>query len=132
MPITESPTRTLRVLLVDDDEPTREGYAEYCRCEGLDACTAASGEAALALIRSNPPDVVVLDYSMPGMNGIDLLNLLREDPELPSVPVLILSGRDRDLQSVHGAPWLRKPVEPPQLVDHIRRIVVEAAENHSR
>jgi CheY-like chemotaxis protein len=122
-----TPERPIRVLLVDDDESSTEALASYCRGEGLEAEVAPTAESGLELIRSCPPDVVVLDYSMPGMSGIDLLNVLREDPRLRAIPVIMVSGRDRDLRSVHGAPWLRKPVPPPELIDHVRRAVAEAA-----
>jgi DNA-binding response OmpR family regulator len=122
MPRPQSLTRTLTVLLVDDDENTCEAYALWCRAAGLGARTAPTAEAALAAVRADPPDVIVLDYAMPGMNGIDLLNLLRESPDLCTIPVIMMSGTDRGLRSVHGAPWLRKPVDPAALVDHIRRI----------
>jgi uncharacterized membrane protein YcaP (DUF421 family)/CheY-like chemotaxis protein len=122
MPLLKSPTQTLAVLFVDDDENTCEAYAELCRTAGLGARTAHSAEAALAAVRADPPDVIVLDYAMPGMNGIELLNVLRKDPGLRRIPVIMLSGQDRDLRSVHGAPWLRKPVDPPALLEHIRRV----------
>jgi len=126
MPIPEPGARPLAVLLVDDDENTREVYAEYCRCVGVLARTAADGDEALASVRADRPDVIVLDYAMPGKNGIDVLNLLRDDRALAAIPVIILSGRDRDLQSVHGAPWLRKPLDPSELLEHIRQVLVHS------
>jgi CheY-like chemotaxis protein len=113
--------RALRVLLVDDDEQAREGYKACCELAGFEAETAADAESAIARIRGRRPDVIVMDYSMPGMNGIELLNVIRENPALRRIPVIMVSGRDRDLQSVHGAPWLRKPVLPEALIEHIRR-----------
>ena len=86
------------------------------------ARVAESADAALEQLRREPrPDVIVCDYSMPGKSGIDLLNALRENPSTRQIPVIIVSGRDRELQSVHGAPWLRKPVPPDELIAHIRR-----------
>src|SRR5688572_29236838 len=119
----EPSSRAPRVLLVDDDELGAEAYATYCTSEGLDTRTAANATDALQQLRDELADVVVLDVTMPGMNGIDLLNLLREDPETRHIPVIILSGTSRDLQSIHGAPWLRKPVPPPALLEQIRKMV---------
>jgi len=124
-----APAKTLALLLVDDDESLREAFALYYRALGLEVRTADCAEVALAAVRAAPPDVIVTDYAMPGMNGIDLLNALREDPDLPAIPCILLSGRDRDLRSVHGAPWLRKPIEPPALLDHIYSLLKDASSN---
>jgi len=128
MPNIEPSSKTVRVLLVDDDQDICNSYEAFCTSAGFAVNTAASAEAALESLRGEPPpDVIVLDYAMPGKSGIDLLNQLREDPATRQIPVLIVSGRDLDLKSVHGAPWLRKPVPPEELMAHIRRAATNRA-----
>jgi two-component system, OmpR family, phosphate regulon response regulator PhoB len=116
-----SHTATLRILIVDDDDDVCRSYEACFEAAGFAAASATSADAALDRLRREArPDVIVLDYAMPGKTGIDLLNVLRDDPKTRSIPVLMVSGKDRDLQSVHGTPWLRKPVAPEELIAHIR------------
>jgi DNA-binding response OmpR family regulator len=127
MPIRESVTRTrvARVVLVDDDEDTREMYAEALRSEGFDVDATADADAALCSIASTRPDIVVADYSLPGTDGFELCRLLKANPETESVPVILITGysgpswESRALE-VGAVRFLTKPLDPHGLVEALR------------
>jgi len=78
------------VLVVDDDDALRAAVHRSLEAEGFRVEEATNGTDALAAARSRPPDAVILDLGLPGMNGIDVLAELRR---ASSVPILVLSGR---------------------------------------
>jgi CheY-like chemotaxis protein len=80
------------VLVVDDDEVHREVVAEILASEGYAVEMAASGEAGLAAARATPPDVLVLDLLLPGMDGAAVLQELRRDRLLRGVRVVVTTG----------------------------------------
>lgn len=106
------------ILIVDDDEMNRYTLARRLRREGYqDLTEAADGIAALALLRSRPFDLVLLDVMMPGMNGYEVLRTLKSDPVLRGIPVIMISALD----AVDGAvrcielgaeDYLPKPFNP--------------------
>ncbi len=108
---------------VDDDESTRalllEALKEY-HCLALD-----SGAASLAAAAENPPDLVLLDVQMSGMDGLQTCRKLRESPELHDIPVMFLSGNDTleerlDGYAAGGDDYLAKPLEPEELRAKVR------------
>ena len=103
------------VLIVDDHEDTRTIYARVLRSRGFAADTAPDGAAALAAMGARRPDVVLLDYNMPGMSGIDVLERMRATADLRDVPVVLFTGANADVfvdearrLGVHR--WLQKSV----------------------
>jgi CheY-like chemotaxis protein len=80
------------VLVVDDDVAIRRSLERGLRPSGFAVRTAESGPQALAAVRDAPPDVLVLDVSMPGMSGIEVCERLRDDGQ--DLPVLMLSALD--------------------------------------
>ena len=80
-----------RVLLVEDHLDTRQMYAEFLGIE-FEVVTAADGEQALDLMRTHPPDVIVTDLSLPGIDGFELIARVRADPSFPAIPIICLSG----------------------------------------
>ena len=82
----------LRVLIVDDYEDARELYAAYLRHVGYDVSTAAEGDAALRCALHETCDVVVLDVSLPTMDGMTILRLLRASSKTKDIPVIMLSA----------------------------------------
>ncbi len=87
------------VLLVDDQEDARRTLGEILAGEGFAVRTAMDGEEALAHLRSpSPPDLVLLDLVMPGMDGWEFLRYKRADPGLAGIPVAVVSGADRTEQ----------------------------------
>jgi CheY-like chemotaxis protein len=116
-----------RVLLVDDDPSVAGMYVIGLEHAGLTVTTAGSGKAALAAIAHELPDVVVVDWNMPGMRGDQLLSILRGRPATLRLPVLFLSGfspdevlpRQRMTEIRSG--WLMKTRTTP--VQLARRVV---------
>jgi DNA-binding response OmpR family regulator len=82
------------VLLVDDDQRSRELLAIVLTIEGYGVMSADSGARALALIEQDPPDAVVLDFRMPGMDGPELCARIRALPLPRPLPLIVLSGMD--------------------------------------
>jgi CheY-like chemotaxis protein len=125
--------RLVRVLVVDDEEPTATNTAEYLEYAGYAAATAGNGAEALKLFIANPFDVVVTDRRMPVMDGNQLIRRLRAlDPDLP---IIAMTGQDasddgqtaptdgNDGAAAGGASVvLRKPVRLRDLEGHVRRL----------
>jgi CheY-like chemotaxis protein len=92
-----------RVLVVDDNGTSRRKIAMAVKNLGFDWVEADSGEAALAFLADNDADLILLDIMMPGLDGFAVLDALRADRRLASIPVLVISGMDGDMQSVARA-----------------------------
>ena len=82
-----------RVLLVDDSDEQRTFYAAVLQPSAV-VMTASRGEDALALACADPPDVVILDVMMPGMNGWETCERLKADPVTASIPIIMLTSLD--------------------------------------
>ena len=67
-----------RILIVDDERPVQEVLSLYPQREGFDVQTAGDGEAALAAVQADPPDLVVLDLMLPKVSGMEVFRFLRE------------------------------------------------------
>jgi two-component system CheB/CheR fusion protein len=127
------PGSSLRVLVVEDHADVRESLALVVRMNGHAVSQVGDGEAALALVQEQPPDVAFLDIGLPGMSGNDLARHLRKLP-LPRKPCLVaVTAYDQpeDRARSHAAGFalhLVKPVEPRVLesvlraVAHLRRV----------
>jgi two-component system phosphate regulon response regulator PhoB len=114
-----------RVLVVDDDARVRTVVAWQLEAEGYAVGEAADGQTALEAILADPPDLVILDLSLPGLNGLEVLRRVRERAGLP---VIVLSGRsgegDRILGLDLGADdYLVKPFSPGELAARVRSVL---------
>ena len=90
------------ILLVDDDEITRIGMAGRLKRLGYRVIEAVDGSAGLAAIRVHRPDLVILDWMMPGMDGPSVCEAIRADPELRSSQVVLMTAHDRPEQIAEG------------------------------
>jgi CheY-like chemotaxis protein len=84
-------TKTL--LVVDDDPTVRESMEELLRHQGYRVLTAADGEEGLRAVREQRPNLIVLDVSLPGMDGFRVATLIKGDPVLQKIPIILYSGR---------------------------------------
>ncbi|MDB5509156.1 MAG: domain S-box protein [Hyphomicrobiales bacterium] len=114
------------VLIIDDDPATRDLLARFLRKEGFSVRAAADGEAGLELARTLRPRVILLDVTMPRMDGWTVLRALKADPDLVSVPVVMVTIIDeQNLAFTLGASdYLAKPIEWDRLkgvMDQFRR-----------
>ena len=109
-------TRSLRILVVDDEELVRRGTAEMLRDLGHEVTEANGGGDALAMLETMPAiDVVVTDYKMPRMDGADLARRIRE--ARPDLPILLISGYTGASEAVGGLPRLNKPFGLTELAE---------------
>ena len=112
------------VLLVDDYADAREMYAEFLELYGYEVMQAADGEQALQKAAERRPDVVLMDLSLPGLDGRETTKLLKAAPGTADVPVVILSGMPSEYARKSGADaFLTKPCEPSDLVEAIKRLL---------
>lgn len=123
------------VLLVDDDDLLRRSLAFNLERNGYRVSTAANAEDALALTRRDPPDLVLLDIGLPGMDGLDALRKLRAGSAAqgPPVPVVFLTARRRELDEVLGLElgaddYITKPFSLDIVLAHIKAVLRRARE----
>lgn len=80
------------LLVVDDDPAVREGLEELFRRQGFQVLTAIDGEAGLQAVRDERPDLMVLDVAMPGLDGFRVATMIKSDPALTQMPIILYSG----------------------------------------
>jgi len=116
------------VLIVDDEAHIRallEQTLEELEDEGVELMTAADGEAALALIAAERPDLVFLDVMMPRMNGYEVCRAVRSDLGLTDVTIVLLTAKGQDADRVQGLAvgadeFRTKPFDPDEILDLAR------------
>jgi len=116
-----------RVMVVDDIDSNRQLIREMLQDLGLTVVEASNGEQALDLCRSDPPDLILMDILMPGMDGYQVGESLRSMPETSGIPIVAvtasvaLSGRLEGIAPLDG--MLTKPVNAVELVAELRRFL---------
>jgi CheY-like chemotaxis protein len=117
-----------RVLIVDDERANRQLLEIMLEPEGYELSLATNGEEALAAVTRHPPDLVVLDVMMPGMNGYVVASRIKANPATRHILVLVLSSLDDPNSRTHGAGagadgFLSKPVDRRELCDQVRTML---------
>ena len=113
------------VLLVEDEPAQREVLGYNLEAEGFDVSAAADGEEALMLASDVPPDVVVLDWMLPRVSGIEVCRQLRARPETRGVPIIMLSARSEEVDRIRGLEtgaddYVIKPYSVLELMARVR------------
>jgi len=114
-----------QILIVDDDVLMRRSLAFNLEQAGYQASTAGSAEDALAIVRRERPDLVLLDINLPGMDGLDALRQLKDKFDLP---VIFVTARRRELDEVVGLElggddYVTKPFDIDVLLAHIKAVL---------
>jgi DNA-binding response OmpR family regulator len=114
------------VLLIEDEPNIAEAIRFLLSRDGLRVSHVAEGVAALALVRQDPPDLVILDHMLPGMSGLEVLTALRADPGSRDLPVMMLTarGRDREMAERAGADrFMTKPFSNAEILAEVRTML---------
>jgi two-component system cell cycle response regulator DivK len=116
------------ILVVDDTSDTRDIYSLYLSSKGFKVPTARDGISGLEAASVHQPDVIVMDLSMPGVDGIEATRRLKADPRTSHIPVVLLTAYP--LNAVQGGAleagaddFLTKPCLPDKLERHVRRLL---------
>jgi CheY-like chemotaxis protein len=118
-----------RILVVDDEEDVRTYLLAVLADAGAQISEAGDGAEAIAVARRFRPDLITLDLSMPGHDGVATFRELRAQPETADIPVCIVTGHPEMRAVIYERPprppegYLDKPVDPDRLVGTIRRIL---------
>ena len=118
-----------KILVVDDEPDVLTYLTAILEDDGATVVQAIDGGQALDLAREEKPDLITLDLSMPGLDGGQVFEVLRKDPELSTVPVCIITGKPELRRLIYDRPvpppegYLDKPVSQQVLLLNIRKIL---------
>ena len=119
---------TQRLLMIEDEADIREvGSTALELLGGFEVSTASNGEEGVAAALADPPDAILLDVMMPGIDGPETLRRLRAEPSLASVPVAFLTAsvQSADIEVLRGLDCsgvIAKPFDPVQISDQVREV----------
>ncbi|MCH4564731.1 MULTISPECIES: response regulator transcription factor [Halomonas] len=119
-------------VLVVDDEPNIVLSLEFLMQQaGFEVVTAEDGEGALARVAEGVPDLVLLDISLPGISGFDVLEQLRADPAHARLPIIMLTAHGREVEREKGMAlgaddYITKPFSTQALVEKVKTLLDEA------
>jgi len=113
------------VLVVEDELAQREVLAYNLEAEGFRVSKAASGDEALLLVNEDSPDIIVLDWMMPNLSGIEVCRRLKTRPETRAIPIIMLSARSEEVDKVRGLEtgaddYVVKPYSVVELMARVR------------
>jgi twitching motility two-component system response regulator PilG len=121
-----------KILIVDDSPTVCKIVSITLKKRGYDVQSAGDGVEAMALVASNKPDLILLDITMPRMDGYQLCKLIKGYPETKAIPVIMLSGKDGFFDRVRGklvgcSDYITKPFDPEMLVATVDRFLPQPA-----
>jgi two-component system phosphate regulon response regulator PhoB len=117
-----------RILIVEDEEAQAEVLQYNFVRAGFDAAVARDGEEALLLVDEEPPDLVLLDWMLPGASGLSICQRLRQRKETRGLPIILLTARGEEGDRVRGLEsgaddYVVKPFSPVELVARVRAVL---------
>lgn len=117
-----------RILIADDEQNIVISIEFLLRREGFDVLIANDGEEALAKARGDRPDLILLDVMMPKMNGFDVCQAIRADPDLGGTRILMLTAKGRDTEVSKGLglgadSYMTKPFSTKELLVEVRKLL---------
>ena len=123
-----------RVLIVEDEEPLTLVLRYNLEAEGYSVDSASRGDDAEIMLREQVPDLVILDWMLPGLSGIELCRRLRLRSETQSLPVILLTARGEESERVRGLAtgaddYVVKPLSVPELLARVRALLRRASPN---
>lgn len=114
-----------KVLVIDDHETFRTLSAKILKLDGHQVITAGNGRDALAIVRAQRPDIVLLDVMMPGMDGYQICRRIKQDPVTKDSVVVMVTGIPEEASSrsfqAGADDHVSKPISPTQMRDLVQR-----------
>ena len=119
---------TASILIVEDEEPIQILLTYNLQAEGFRVRATANGEDVAHLVNEERPDLIVLDWMLPGISGIEVCRLIRSRPETRDIPVIMLTARGEENERVRGLAtgaddYIVKPFSVPELLARIKTIL---------
>jgi two-component system alkaline phosphatase synthesis response regulator PhoP len=116
------------ILIIDDEDDIRDILKYNLDKEGFNIDIASNGEEGLEKIKTTKPDLVILDVMMPGMDGIEVCEAIRNDPKLNQLLICLLTARNEDYSQIAGLnagadDYVSKPIKPKVLVSRINALL---------
>ena len=123
-----SAIRRDKIMIVDDDEAIRRFTGKLLQSEYYEVIHAENGKDALNKIFDNPPDLIVVDYKMPEMNGLEFIEKLKSHSHLSRIPTIMLTSTDTEETEIKaldvGADdWIQKPIHKARLLARVKRLL---------
>jgi two-component system phosphate regulon response regulator PhoB len=124
-----------RILVVEDDHDIAQLLAITMKKAGFEVAVSESGNEALTLIRRHPPDLLILDLMLPGIDGFEVCKEIKREPRTAAVPVLILTARGEEIDRIIGLElgaddYVVKPFSPRELLLRVRAILRRAGNDY--
>ena len=113
------------ILLVDDDPAMRRLPSVLLKREGFEILEASGGTEALEILKTETPDLVLLDIMMPDMDGFEVCEAIRENPRTADIPVIMLSAVSDQVRdsTIKVDDYLTKPFKPQELVPKVKSLL---------
>lgn len=120
-----------KLLIVDDEADTLRLVSLMLERQGYEVFTAENGRAALEIVKNNKPDLILLDVMMPEMDGFEVVQVLRADPETEDIPVIMFTAKTQVEDKITGLEagadvYLTKPTQPRELFAQIKAVLARA------
>jgi len=127
---------TKKILIVDDEPDIVELVSYNLKKEGFEIVAAFDGEEALARIRNDSFDFVILDLMLPGIQGMELCRILRNGPKTKNIPIIMLTAKGEEIDRILGLEigaddYMAKPFSPRELVARVKAVLRRAAEKQA-
>jgi two-component system phosphate regulon response regulator PhoB len=121
----------LQILVVEDESALVEILRYNLEKEGFSVATAADGEAALEAVTDHKPDLLILDWMLPHVSGLEICRQLRRKPETRELPIIMLTARGEESDRVRGLEvgaddYVAKPFSPSELIARVRAVLRRA------
>jgi len=122
-----------KILIVDDEPDLVELISYNLKKEGFDVSSAPDGDTALARIKKHDIDFLILDLMLPGIQGMELCRILRNNPATRNIPVIMLTAKGEEIDRIIGLEtgaddYMTKPFSPRELIARIRAVLRRAGE----
>src|SRR4051795_10000486 len=130
--VERAPAMSARIMIVEDEEPLMLLLRYNLESEGYEVETAGRGDDAEIKLKESPPDLLVLDWMLPGMSGIELCRRLRARPATERLPIIMLTARGEENERVRGLAtgaddYIVKPFSVPELIARIGALMRRAS-----